>query len=273
MQILRHCAAAALLLCLCEPGSAGASPWSATTGAAIRLVPGSSTPGERSAGLEIRLDPGWKTYWRNPGDSGVPPVFDWSGSDNVADVTVLWPAPQRFDDEDGVTIGYKADTVLPLKVEPKDATRPATLSLALGYAVCKTICVPAKGEARLTLDPAIPPDASAQALLATAQAAVPQPRALGAAGAPAVLGIAVDGSAKPLRLTVTARASSSATLFVDGPPDWYLAVPQAAGADGEGRRFTLTLDGLPKSAETAGQVLRFTLVDEAGAIETPYTLP
>ena len=70
------------------------------------------------AGVEIRLAPGWKTYWRYPGDSGVPPQFDFANSDNVKSVSVPWPAPQRFSDSDGNTIGYKDNVVFPLQREP-----------------------------------------------------------------------------------------------------------------------------------------------------------
>ncbi len=82
-----------------------ASAWEGELHAAARLIGGSAVnSGEGMllrAGLEIRLDPGWKTYWRYPGDSGVPPTLDFAGSENVKSVTALWPAPQRFSDGAG----------------------------------------------------------------------------------------------------------------------------------------------------------------------------
>src|SRR5271163_1985315 len=88
---------------LCLPAGAhaqDASDWDTQSHTAARLIAGSpiKTAGAAllRAGVEIRLDPGWKTYWRDPGDSGVPPKLDFSGSDNVKSVTVLWPAPERF---------------------------------------------------------------------------------------------------------------------------------------------------------------------------------
>ena len=75
------------------------------------------------AGVEIKLDPGWKTYGRDPGDSGVPPKLDFAGSDNVKTVTVLWPAPERFPDgAGGNSIGYLDHVILPLRITPQDAT-------------------------------------------------------------------------------------------------------------------------------------------------------
>ena len=98
-----------------------ASAWDAEPHAAARLIAGAAPRSADApwlrAGIEIRLDPGWKTYWRYPGDSGVPPTLDFAGSENVKSVTVLWPAPTRFaDGAGGHSIGYHGDVVLPLHV-------------------------------------------------------------------------------------------------------------------------------------------------------------
>ena len=87
-----------------------ASPWDGDARSAVRLIAGSSGGGEASApmraGIEIRLKPGWHTYWRYPGDAGVPPRFDFAGSQNVKAVEVLWPAPRRMPEEGLSAIGY-----------------------------------------------------------------------------------------------------------------------------------------------------------------------
>src|ERR1700756_3095103 len=88
--------------------AADASPWDGDTRAGVRLIAGSRTNDAMvRAGVEIKLAPGWKTYWRYPGDSGVPPRFDFAGSQNVKSVEIAWPAPHRLSDESGITIGYK----------------------------------------------------------------------------------------------------------------------------------------------------------------------
>src|SRR5580693_3798463 len=90
--------------------AAETSEWDGDQRAAMRLVAGAQRGAGAAtihhAGIEIRLAPGWKTYWRYPGDSGVPPRFDFSKSDNVQSLEVLWPAPRRFSDDDGDSIGY-----------------------------------------------------------------------------------------------------------------------------------------------------------------------
>ena len=97
-----------------------ASPWQRDAHSAVRLLAGSRSGGVLLGGIAIQLQDGWKTYWRTPGDSGVPPRFDFSKSDNVEAVTVLWPAPMKFDDgAGGISLGYKQQVVLPLRIVAK----------------------------------------------------------------------------------------------------------------------------------------------------------
>src|SRR5580698_7560494 len=133
-----------------------ASPWDKQPHAQARLIAGSVMKSADAtylhAGVEIRLDAGWKTYWREPGDSGVPPTFDFAGSDNVKDVTVLWPAPERFPDgAGGTSIGYVGHVILPLRVVPRDSAKKSSLQLKLGYDVCGTMCVPVEASLKLPL--------------------------------------------------------------------------------------------------------------------------
>src|SRR5580700_2194213 len=128
-----------------------ASSWDGEPHGSSRLIAGAArNTGDKKlarAGIEIRLDPGWKTYWRYPGDSGVPPTLDFAGSENVKSVTVLWPAPERIDDgSGGHSIGYERDVVLPLRVLANDATQPASLHVKVGYAVCGNLCIPAEAD-------------------------------------------------------------------------------------------------------------------------------
>ena len=103
------------------------------------------------AGVRAEMDEGWKTYWRMPGDSGIPPDFDWSQSANVKSLEVLYPTPQRFRDESGETIGFKDRVVFPVVVTAADETLPVKLVLNLFFAVCETVCIPATAQAGLEL--------------------------------------------------------------------------------------------------------------------------
>ena len=127
-----------------------ASPWQRDAHSALRLLAGSRSGSVLLGGIAIQLQPGWKTYWRTPGDSGVPPRFDFSKSDNVEAVTVLWPAPMKFDDGAGGTaLGYKQQVVLPLRIVAKNADKPVTLRASINYAVCDKLCIPVEANVEL----------------------------------------------------------------------------------------------------------------------------
>lgn len=97
--------------------------------------------GGRIAGLNLSMADGWKTYWRSPGETGVPPVFDWSGSRNLRSVEVLWPMPELFESFGMQTVGYSHVVVLPLVLEPEDASQPIELNLKATLGVCRELCV------------------------------------------------------------------------------------------------------------------------------------
>ncbi len=259
-----------------------ASAWDEELHAAARLIAGKSfeigAARLQRVGIEIRLDPGWKTYWRYPGDSGVPPSLDFAGSENVKSVTTLWPAPERFTDgAGGHSIGYVGDVVLLLDVALVDPSKPSLLHVKLGYAVCGTLCVPAQADLRLPLSGRAGTEEPA---LAAAKARVPRRVALGIS--PRVDGIAIrsvrrelGGTRQRIVVEVVGPADASVDLFVEGPtPEWALPLPEPSGptvparlGDPQIRRFTFDLDGLPPGAKADGATLTFTAVSPADAIE------
>lgn len=128
------------------------------------------------AGIDLRLAKGWKTYWETPGDSGIPPVFDWSASENVANIDLRWPVPERFDAPGDITYGYEDGVIWPLRVVPEDASRPVTLRLSMFYGICSNICVPREANLELTVPPgAETGEGPAAARLRAALARVPVP--------------------------------------------------------------------------------------------------
>ena len=135
----------------------GASAWDKAMTSSLRLIAartGSTPlPGEAAiaAGVEITLAPGWKTYWRNPGDSGIAPVFDFSRSRNVAAVEVAYPMPQRFELPGDISFGYEDRVVFPLSVTPADPSRPVTLTADVVYGACEELCIPVEASAELDL--------------------------------------------------------------------------------------------------------------------------
>jgi len=254
--------------------AADSSPWSEDGHAAIRLITGANQKGARTlrAGIELRLAPGWHTYWRYPGDAGVPPRFDFSGSQNLAAAKVSYPAPSLLVDEAGNSLGYNKDVIFPLLVAPRDAGKPVRLRVVADYAVCEKLCVPAKGSAELTLTA----DASAndEALVA-AEARVPKPASAAEAGLSAKRVPAAGGQKARVLVDVAVPAGKRVALFAEGPtPEWALPVPKPVdGAPAGHQRFSFELDGLPPGVNANDRIpLVLTLVKGADAVEVKTRL-
>jgi DsbC/DsbD-like thiol-disulfide interchange protein len=246
-------------------GQAQGSPsWVQGLHSRVRLISGGAQGDRWIAGIEIALDPGFKTYWRNPGDSGLPPRFDWSGSENVSAVDILWPAPSRHEDASGVAHVYADRVVLPALVKAKEPGKPVRLALAIDYGICKDICIPAHAELKAVLQG----DGPHGSALAKALADVPRPQALGVHGDLSVVGIEHSAQGKPgFIVTVRAPAGTRPALFAEGPENWYLSTSLPDDAN----RFTVTMEDKPKDA--AGPIsIRLTLVAGERAIETDVSL-
>ncbi len=260
-------AACSIAIMLAAPARADdASPWSEDSRSAIRLIAGSNKgAAPLRAGVEIKLQPGWKTYWRYPGDSGVPPRFDFSGSDNLKSAKVLYPVPHLFSDEAGNSLGYKDSVTFPVQVTPKQAGKPVTLHLKLDYAVCEKLCVPAQGSTALAVATG---DSAQDATLRDAEARVPQKVAAAQIG---LIARRVNNAAKPLIMVdLKAPAGAPVEIFVEGPtPEWALPIPKPApGAPDGHRQFGFELDGLPPGVDPKGPFdLTFTVIEGGRAIE------
>jgi DsbC/DsbD-like thiol-disulfide interchange protein len=297
--ILRRIAPLPLAILIWLPGAASASAqdatnWDTQTHSAIRLIAGATSRSHDAAflraGIEIRLEPGWKTYWRDPGDSGAPPTFDFSGSENVKSVNVLWPAPQRFPDgAGGNSIGYVNHVILPLHVVPADRAKQTALRVKLGYDICANMCIPVEAELGLQLSgqgaedeaieraevrvprhvalgpaPHAQPDKISNAQNSSGDSAGKQSDALAIVAVHRQPGDAHDR----IVVDVAAPAGAPVELFAEGPtPDWSLPLPEQTEANGAIRRFTFDLDGLPPGAKPDGAALTLTAVSGEDAIE------
>jgi suppressor for copper-sensitivity B len=225
----------------------------------IALIQGS----EDEAGLRIQLSPGWKFYWRTPGEGGVPAQFDWTSSRNVARVDVAWPAPKRILIGKTEIYGYGGEVVLPLRVERQDAGRPYGLDLMLEYGVCKDICILRND--RLLLRSQETPVTENLLLIAKWRARVPQP------AAQAGLQL-VSHRLKPDRLIVTLQSHTplhDPDLFVEGSSDSWFGRPDInLHANRQEIRFDLPASYPP---DKANQPLRLTLVDRG--LQAELVLP
>ena len=243
-----------------------ASPWQRDSHSAVRLLAGSRSGAVLLGGIAIQLQPGWKTYWRTPGDSGVPPGFDFSKSENVEAVTVMWPAPMKFDDgAGGVSLGYKQQVVLPLRIVAKNADKPLTLRAEINYAVCEKICIPVEASAEL---PFASVASTEDGALSAALDTVPKPANIGDPNPLTIRDVKREGKTTVL-VDASAPAGKDVSLFVEGPtPDWALQVPKLVENSPPGvKRFSFELDGLPPGANPDGAALKLTLVGGDRAYE------
>ncbi|HYV89832.1 MAG TPA: protein-disulfide reductase DsbD domain-containing protein, partial [Candidatus Polarisedimenticolia bacterium] len=146
----------AVLLCLAN-GMARAEPassWVTTDQTKLRLISAVTAIGNGSGtvplGVQFTLVPGWKTYWRSPGDAGFPVSLDWTGSTNLASADLAWPVPHRFTLFGLDTFGYEDEVVLPIAAKPANPAEPMGLRVKVKYLVCEKVCIPYS--ANLALD-------------------------------------------------------------------------------------------------------------------------
>jgi DsbC/DsbD-like thiol-disulfide interchange protein len=261
--------AVALLACALSTSATAedASPWQEGSHAAVRLLAGSRSGAVLLGGVAFRLEPGWKTYWRTPGDSGVPPRFDFSKSDNVDAVTVLWPAPSKFPDgAGGDSLGYKDQVVLPLRIAAKNADKPITLRATVNYAVCAKLCVPVEASLELAFASVASAEDSA---LAAALDTVPKPARIGDPNPLTIRDVKRKEQSTVTVDVATPNPKDDVSLFVEGPtPDWALPIPTRLNRAPRGvKRFSFKLDGLPPNTNPEGAALKLTLVGGKHAYE------
>ncbi len=141
-------------LALVTPAGAASSEWTNTPGGKVRLIidnpvqPASEVRGA----IQINLDPGWKTYWREPGDAGVPPELDLAASTNVKSYALAFPTPHRFEDGNTQWAGYKKPVSLPVTLTLADPVKPAHLKGHAFLGICETICIPVTAEFDISVD-------------------------------------------------------------------------------------------------------------------------
>ncbi len=249
-----------------------ASPWVGSTNSKVRLVSGTvDVDGAPTvvAGVQLRMDPGWKTYWRNPGDSGVPPSFDWSGSKNLKHAEVLYPAPHRVADANGTAIGYDDEVVFPVKLTPEQAGEPIELKLAFAYGLCKDLCIPND----VSLGLALPPDEGKgdAMLLESFLARVPKLARDGLLPSVSKVDAKLDAEKPQLIVDAVFPPGATATdLFIDGG-DVFVPVPKPLGPPIDGKQsFAVTFVSPAEAAAIKGKTLALILSSDLGSTETDW---
>lgn len=273
---LAYCILACLQTGTALPVLAAETDWQDNLGGKARIISSGPIDPETLAAdlaIQIELKDGWKTYWRTPGDSGIPPDFDFSRSSNLKDFKILWPAPQSFHDDYGYSIGYKHSVILPVRAVAKNKILPMVVDLTMRYGVCERICVPVENKFSLVITRSSRDHQTSAALIKQATKTVPAP-ALGDAPL-AVTGVVKDEASKPENLIVTTRVSGTSNkteLFIEGPKAWYFPLPKKTSeADGV-IKWSISLADVPKADALSGKYVTFTLVDGKQAVEQVWHL-
>ena len=227
-----------------------ALPWSA------QFLGGNFDGKTYSAGLYIKLEKDWKTYWRNPGDAGVPPSITAEPNSNLANIAVDFPLPLRIVDDSGTAFGYHDEVLFPITVTPKDVGQPLSVHFSSFFGVCQKVCTPAKFEAMLNFSPKSAPSTDA-ALISKWQGLVPKRGEI-------VKTVAVVD--KHLKLELMNPVSD---IFVEGPDNFYFGQPQF---DSNGATASLKVAGLKNSTDLKGIELRVTANTNGQGLEQRITV-
>lgn len=220
--------------------------------------------GTYMAGLQLTLAPGWKTYWRSPGEAGIPPLFNWSGSENLKSVHVHWPTPAVFLTNGIQSIGYHGQVTLPLEVTALDPTKPVRLHAAIELGVCKDICMPASLNLSADLEGQGAQDATIQKAMAA------QPKDASKAGLSAI-SCTVDPIDDGLKITATlqlpALGGAETVAFETDQPDIWVA--EAKTTRNGGTLTTVTDMVAPTGAPFAldRSKIKLTVLADSRAVE------
>jgi DsbC/DsbD-like thiol-disulfide interchange protein len=268
-----HFAMAAMLAAILAFGSPGPSAeaaesdWFVTQGAKIRLISLPAVDGKSiNAGLQIKLEKGWKTYWRSPGASGLPPQLDFSGSINIAKTSIDYPVPMTFGDNENLTAGYDHPVTLPISISPLFANRAVTVQLAGVVGICAEVCIPVQFALSLeeTGQGISSREVASELLLARSNLIGEQRDGF------RVTTAEVNGQMLNIEARIPAGSTES-TVLVEGPENWYLTPARAMSIDGTTARYEVSLKDIPADAQPENTELRVTLVSDGQGVETRLT--
>jgi DsbC/DsbD-like thiol-disulfide interchange protein len=256
-----------ILAATAGPALSSSSDWYDAQGGSIRLVTSGSADdqGIVQGALQIDLKPGWKTYWLDPGDAGVPPTIDVSASRNVASAEMSFPAPRRFDDGFAKWAGYDQPVSFPVAFRLADPKAPAAIEAKIFLGVCETICVPV--DATLKLETASDPDnADDAAVVQAALDAVPGPEQ------PDFGVTLIDGGKDEVLVEAAFAGEPDKVDFFLAGSEGYQFGPPERRVDGERLLFSVPILDRPATMPAKG-ALHYTLVTSAGAVSGTLPYP
>ncbi|MCY6381653.1 protein-disulfide reductase DsbD domain-containing protein [Hoeflea prorocentri] len=256
-----------VLLALSLTAEAASSNWVETEGGRIRvsaLEP--AADGTIKAALDIELLPGWKTYWRDPGEAGVPPSFRVDRSSNVQSAEIHFPAPERIEDAYSIWAGYDYPVVLPITLKQETPGTTSVLEADIFLGICESVCIPLQTSFTLTLDPDEPANAFEKRMVARAFRSLPE-----VPGDDFKVHETVD-SGDTLTLAVALpEDADGGEIFVTGPPGWRFETPRSKGVSGNTATFEVPHSG-PNEAGLSGETIHVVVKSAGRAMTTDIVI-
>lgn len=256
---------ALVAMSLCLPALPALSQAVGTDIVRIEVLDGGLTPrGTYQAGIRLTLAQGWKTYWRAPGDAGIPPQFDWRGSRNIGSATISWPTPHVFDQNGLRSIGYDTQVVLPVEITPTHADKPVRLKGQVDIGVCKDVCVPSTLSFERDLDHAAPRHAA----IVAAMAQRPYSRSEAQVGAVTCALRPIDGGLRlSARITMPSAGTPEVVVIEPGNPQIWASETDVSRA---GKVLSAEADLLPLDTGAVAidrSLLRITVLGSRHAVD------
>lgn len=245
-----------------------------TTGLSlVELRPGwRMDDGTHMAALHLVLEPGWKTYWRAPGDVGIPPQFDWSGSRNIEAISANWPTPVVFFEQGMRSVGYMNEVVIPLHMTAQSSERDMHLAGEMQIGICKDICIPAT----LTFAATLPPDVTRpDPMIAAALTNRPYTASeAGVRGVTCSIEAGENGAVVlHVRIDMPSAGETEFVVVEAGNPQIWVAEPDS-------RRDAAILEASTRLVHVDGRSfalnrsdLRFTVIGDSRAVDIQGCLP
>ncbi|SPJ27800.1 protein-disulfide reductase DsbD domain-containing protein [Falsiruegeria mediterranea] len=261
----------ALAVCLTVPSVTAAQVGGLDDIVQLEILDGGQTDhGTYIGAVKVTLADGWKTYWRAPGDAGIPPQFDWRGSRNVGEVSFTWPSPKVFDQNGLRTIGYENQLILPVEITPKRAGKPVQLKGRMSFGVCSDVCVPAQ----LKFDHDLDASAGRNPTIAAALAARPySAREAGVKSATCRLSPTKDGMQIEARVRLPATGGTEMMIIEPGDPSLWASEPQTRR---EGNVLTSTAELISDSGTAFAidrSAIRLTVLGGAHSVDIKGCTP
>lgn len=263
--------AAAGCLMVTADGHAASSAWVETEGGRIRItaLPPSSD-GVIRAILDVDLLPGWKTYWRDPGDAGIPPSVKFEGSTNIEQLRLDFPPPERVDDGYSVWAGYTYPVAFPLTLTQAKAGAASVLEAQVFLGICKTICIPVQDSFSLTVDPDAKANSFEQRIVDKAYSQIPEP----AGHDISIRETTFSMQDKALSVSIAHPESmTDLDLFLTAPSGWYFDIPERVGGDDGVSEFNIAVIDAPADKSLSGTDLQILVTSSTRSMETISKVP